>query len=136
MSDILNPIAIHRYSEKYLNVDLISKYGFTWIMDNPELFRKYLMNHFDFIGKGITHWKLIVDTSKSYLFEVFLSKGTSTKKSWFIINGSTPSDISYVYLRQNSYKNLDFLWSECNKGFVNDILITIDRDLKLNELIN
>ena len=131
----------------------IKKSNALWIKDNMEEFKKLLFYYFDFIGMGITHWKIVIVNEPEHIIMVTLVKPYH-QKQWFSINLSGGTDIAvtgYIYRNQMGekfatyYKNLSPLWEKTmdsvhkeNLGdqYLYDLFSRLERDKKLDSLLD
>lgn len=130
----------------------IKKSNALWIKDNMEEFKKLLFYYFDFIGMGITHWKIVIVNEPEHIIKVTLVKPYH-QKQWFVINLSNGNDIhvnGYIFPNQEEkfgtyFQNLSPLWEKTQNSlqkehfgdqYLNDLFFWLERDKKIDSLLD
>ena len=117
----------------YIDVEVIN-----FIKENTELFRKTLYNDFDFISKGLTHWKLEITFPKDYLI-YFTLKSQNRSQAWIVLNYGKDRGTSNLMLHRwdLKYKSLTPIMNETEDiDIIKDIYIKCVRDKKLKEILS
>lgn len=135
-----------------LNVDFIDKEDYIWVYHNCDTFRKYLYEHFDFTGKGLTHWAIKVKANGHYIKLTLHKAPKLTEVSWMTLNCSLDNDISTFHKvngigtitnsinitgakNKPKSKELDIIKEETQGTYFKDIMKIIKRDIKLKKIL-